>query len=200
MTASPPRRRNRNYDETHRALLEKAIELISQAGTEALSVAALARAAGMNRATVYYHFDGREAMLAAVRAWSSEQLARGFNPAVDRQERIAHIARFVLANPEIIKLWIDEFIAPGDMRSRYPDWDALVAGIARLFRAGEPGEDIDAEVYCTLLLTGAFIGPRVFHQAVRPDLGIEDVVERFTREQERILRREGLLNAWGGAA
>src|SRR5690625_6402983 len=32
-------------------------------------------------------------------------------------------SRFVLENPELIKLWIDDFIAPGDIRDRYPLWD-----------------------------------------------------------------------------
>ncbi|MFT4026586.1 MAG: helix-turn-helix domain-containing protein [Novosphingobium sp.] len=180
-------RRNRAYAATHQALIEAAVGLISEKGVEALSVAALARCVGMDRGTVYYHFASREALLEAVGTWSAEQLSRGFAPAESRDSRIDFIARFVLDNPDLIKLWIDEFIAPGDIRERYPRWDDLVAG----FAAGDAG--IDAEVYSTYLLAGAIIGPRIFANSVRPDLSEEAIVERFRAEQQRMLERDGIV-------
>lgn len=179
-------RRNRAYAATHQALIEAAVALISEKGVEALSVAALARTVGMDRGTVYYHFANREALLEAVAAWSAEQLGRGFAPAESRESRIDFIARFVLDNPELIKLWIDDFIAPGDIRDRYPRWDDLVAG----FTGGDVA--IDAEVYSAYLLAGAIIGPRIFANSVRPDLDEDTVVERFRVEQQRMLRRDGI--------
>src|SRR5579863_5267173 len=131
--SSGPRRRNRNFEDTHRVLIEKAVELISESGADAVSVSALARATRINRSTVYYHFDSREALIAAVRNWSSEQLAKGVNPDASCRAGIDHIPSFVLRNPEIIKLWIDEYIAGGDIRQRYPQWDNLVAHIAKSF-------------------------------------------------------------------
>ena len=184
-------RRNRGYAATHQALIEGAVALISEKGVEALSVAALARSLGMDRGTVYYHFANREALLEAVSAWSSEQLARGFAPAESQDSRIDFISRFVLDNPDLIKLWIDEFIAPGDIRQRYPRWDDLVAGFSPGGSAAI-GEAIDAEVYGVCMLVAAFIGPRVFHNSVRPDLDEATVVERFRKEQQRMLRRDGV--------
>lgn len=179
-------RRNRAYAVTHQALIEAAVSLISEKGVEALSVAALARSVGMDRGTVYYHFANREALLEAVGAWSAEQLGRGFAPAESQDSRIDFIARFVLDNPELIKLWIDEFIAPGDIRDRYPRWDDLVAG----FAAG--GSIADPEVYATYLLAGAIIGPLIFASSVRPDLDEDAIVERFRVEQQRMLQRDGI--------
>lgn len=167
------------------------MRLISDHGVEALSVAALARAVSMNRATVYYHFASREALLEAVSAWSSEQLTRGFSASDSQQERIDFVARFVLDNPDLIKLWIEQFVAPGDIRDRYPKWDEFIAATART--RVEWGDEVDVEVYCTLMLAGAIIGPRVFRSSVRPDLTDDEVVERFRREQQRMLRLEGLL-------
>jgi len=190
------RRRNRNFDDTHRLLIETAVELISELGTEALSISAVARASKINRSTVYYHFESREALIDAVRAWSAEQIAHGFNPAVAQTERVGRIIAFVLANPEVTKLWIDEFIAEGDIRDRYPMWDPMVEGVARLFRDDSGEGAVDAEIFCTILLTGALIGPRVFRNSVRPDESLERVVERFTHEQMRLLRRYGLLSEW----
>ena len=186
-------RRNRAYAATHQALIEGAVRLISDKGVEALSIAGLSRALQINRTTVYYHFASREDLLEAVGAWSSEQLALGFSPAASQRERIDFIARFVLENPDLIKLWIDDFISPGDIRERYPKWDDLVAGIAASLGGVAGSPPVDAEVYCTLLLTGAIIGPRVFQASVRPDLDGDAIVERFRLEQQRMLARDALL-------
>lgn len=189
-------KRNRNFSETHQALIEKAVELVSLHGLDALSVSALARETGLNRSTLYYHFDGREALIEAVKAWSSQQLALGFNPKTDRRSRIDHITSFVLKNPEVIKLWIDDFIAPGNIRDRYPHWDELIHGLDRSMRAAYPHENPDAEVFSVILLTAAFIGPRVFKHSVRPDESDERIVERFVRETQRMLSHEAVLATW----
>jgi AcrR family transcriptional regulator len=190
-------RRNKSFAATHQALIEASVALISQKGVEALSVAGLARAVGMNRATVYYHFASREALLEAVRSWSSDQLTRGFAGSESQQERIDFVARFVLENPDLIKLWIEQFIAPGDIRSCYPKWDEFISASRahppRGTTGGTGSDEVDVEVYCTFLLAGAIIGPRVFRNSVRPDLSEEEVVERFRAEQQRMLRRDGLI-------
>lgn len=182
-------KRNRAYAATHQALIEAAARLISEKGIDALSIAGLARAVGMDRTTVYYHFASREALIEDAIAWSSEQLARGFETDVGQRERIDFITRFALDNPALIKLWIEQFISAGDIRDRYPKWDELVAGITKSL-----GPDVDAEVYCAFLLTGAIIGPRVFQLSVRPDLDEEAIVERFRTEQQRMLQRDALLH------
>lgn len=175
-------------------LIEASVRLISEKGVETLSVAGLARAVGMNRATVYYHFENREALLEAVSAWSSEQLTRGFEGSGSQRERIDFVARFVLENPDLIKLWIEQFIAPGDIRDRYPKWDEFVAASERTRLPAADGETaLDMEVYCTFLLAGAIIGPRVFLSSVRPDLSEDEVIARFRAEQQRMLRRDGLF-------
>lgn len=185
-------KRNKGFEATHEAVIAAAVRLISEKGVEALSMAAVARAAGINRTTLYYHFDDRDALIAAVRGWSGEQLAQGFTPQVPQRERIEHISRFVLENAELIKLWIEDFVAPGDIRTRYPQWDALVAGIERSM-AGHEGDPVDAEVYCVIMLTAAFIGPRVYKNSVQPDMPIEEVIARFRSEQQRVLRHDALV-------
>ncbi len=185
----PTQKRNRGYEETHRQLIETAVRLISEKGVEALSVAAVARAVGINRTTVYYHFENRDALLSAVKRWSSEQLAKGLSLAMPQQERMDFITRFVLDNPELLKLWIDDFISPGDIRDRYPFWDTLVEGFGQ--RTGE--QRIDPEVYAIILLTSAIIGPRVFRHSVEPGADTDRIVERFRNEFQRILKYDGLL-------
>lgn len=103
------------------------------------------------------------------------------------------VTRFVLQNPDLIKLWIDDFISTGDIRTRYPFWDALVEGMAATFAGRMPNEAVDVEVYCVILLTSAIVGPRVFKNSIDPSSDIETVVKRFRLEQQRLLRHDALI-------
>jgi AcrR family transcriptional regulator len=192
--AASAQRRNRGFEATHGELIEAAVRLVSDRGAEGLSISALARAAGVNRTTVYYHFQGREALIEAVKAWAAEQLGKAFQPIAPQQDRIDYVTRFVLENPELMRLWIEDFIAPGDVRRRYPYWDALVEGVRQ--REAEAGDEtFDAEVFCVILMTSALIGPRVFRNSVDPRQDIESVVRRFRREWQRSLKLSGLYAA-----
>jgi len=194
-TRRPVQRRNKGFDETHQEMIETAIRLISEKGVDSLSIAAIARAMGVNRTTVYYHFKSREALLDAVKIWSSGQLAKAMQIQSPQQERIDYISRFVLENPELIKLWIEDFVSVGDIRNSYPSWDTLVDGIQKRFAEEFPDEQVDAEVYCVIMLTSAIIGPRVFKNSVRPDADIETVVQRFRAEQQRMLKHDALIKS-----
>jgi AcrR family transcriptional regulator len=187
------RKRNRGFEETHQTLIETAVRLLSDKGVEALSVAALAREAGLNRTTVYYHFPNREAMVDAVKAWSTEQITRGMEVNAPQLDRMAAVNTFVLSNPELIKLWIDDFIAPGDVRSRYPRWDELVEGLGKSLSAKFPGEDIDAEVYAVMMLASAIIGPRILQNSVAQGEDPARISARFIAEHRRQLVRDGII-------
>lgn len=183
-------RRNRGFDDTHREMIATAVRLIAESGVEALSIAALARAMGINRTTVYYHFDTRESLIGAVKEWAAGELARGMDVGDNAHDRIGHISHFVLENPELIKLWIEDFVTGKDIRKSYSRWDELVSAMAARFTAS--GEEIDAEVYCVMLLSASIIGPRVFANSVNPGAKVADVVARFLQEEHRTLRRDGL--------
>lgn len=180
-------KRNKNFEETHQDMIETAVRLISEMGVEAVSIAALSRAMNINRTTVYYHFESRDELIVAVKGWSSAKLAEAFKSTRTLEERIDYITRFVLENPELIKLWIDDLITGNDIRACYPHWDAMVAGIREGFVTGE-GEHVDAEVYSVTLLTSAIIGPRVFKNSVCPDADTATVVARFRAERLRQLQ------------
>lgn len=181
-------RRNKGFDETHQELIETAVRLISERGTDALSITALAREMGINRTTVYYHFDSREALLAAVKHWAADQLAEGMNLDAGLTNRIEHITRFVLENPDLMKLWIDDFVSGTDIRESYSRWDDIVSGLQPLL-----GPENDAKVYCVMLLTAAFIGPRVYRNSINPTATIDEIVGKFVHEHQRVLCRDGLL-------
>ncbi len=186
-------RRNKGFEETHQELIETAVRLISERGADALSITTLAREMAINRTTVYYHFESREALLHAVASWATAQLAKGMDINLSQPERTAHISRFVLENPELIKLWIDGFISGTDIRDSYSCWDALVEPTRRRLAEANPGEEIDAEIYCVMLLAAAIIGPRVYRGSVNPAASVEAVVAKFVREHQRVLERDGLV-------
>lgn len=188
----PAQRRNKGFDETHRELIETALGLIAERGAEALSITALARAMGINRTTVYYHFESREALLHGVASWAAEQLATGMDFNLSRPERIGHVSRFVVENPELIRLWIDDFVSTSDIRDSYSCWDALVAGTRRRLAEQQRSAEIDAEVHCVMLLAASIIGPRVYRNSVNPAATDEEVVARFVAEHQRMLARDGL--------
>jgi AcrR family transcriptional regulator len=191
-TSPPEPRRNKGFEETHREMIDTAVRLISEKGADALSIAALSRAMGINRTTVYYHFDSREALLHAVTSWATEKLAKGIDVhAAPQPDRIGYISRFVLENPELIRLWINGFVDGGNVRDSYSPWDELVAGMTKSFK--ELGKDIDAEIYCVMLISAAIVGPRVFQRGIRPDEPIENIIGRFTKEHQRVLQRDGLI-------
>ncbi len=186
-------RRNRGFEATHKEMLETAVKLIADKGVEAVSIAALARAMGINRTTVYYHFESKEKLIEAVKAWSSAQLAGAFEPERPRHERMEHIYRFVLENPQLLKMWIDDALNDGDIRRLYPHWDELVQGMHQHFSGTKSAQVIDPEVFCINLLTTAFISPRIFKSSVCPEADNEAVIERFKAESLRVLEGLALL-------
>jgi AcrR family transcriptional regulator len=188
-------RRLKCFDETHQEMIETAVRLISEKGADALSISAVARELGINRTTVYYHFDSREALIKAVKDWSSAQLARAFSLHSPQHERIDYITRFVLENPELIKLWIEEVVSTGDIRNTYPCWDMLVEAVTGALGATGTTDDEtpDAEVLCVFLLTSTIIGPRIFRNRIAPGADDETIVRRFRQEQQRWLKQIGLL-------
>jgi AcrR family transcriptional regulator len=187
------RRRNRNFDETHRLLIEKAVELISAMGTEALSISALARESGINRSTVYYHFDSREELIAAVQDWSAEQISRGFSIDGGSRPRVVDAIRFVIANPEVMKLWIDEFISAGDIRDRFPLWDQLIADAAATSSSERGGEHVDPAALAAIVLAGGLVGARVYFNSASSGSPPDDAIERFARTHSWLLRLSGML-------
>jgi AcrR family transcriptional regulator len=159
--------RNRNFEDTHRLLIQQASEIITAQGAGAVSMAALARATGINRSTVYYHFDSRDGLLAAAQEWLSQQQVKvkGVDAHLSIWVGIDEISGFVQRNPDIIRVWIDEYIQDGNFRERYPQWDGLVAHIAQAFDELAPDESCDTAVHCALMLTSAVILPRLLTES-----------------------------------
>lgn len=186
-TKAASRERNNGFLQTHRQMIEAATRMIAEKGVDALSLAALARELNVNRTTLYYHFKNRDQLITEVKQWASQQLTVGLDFELSQQQRIEYITRFVLANSELIKLWIDDLLSGADIRQCYPAWDEFVARTRDSWSSPDGTPTLDAEVFCLNLLVSAFIAPGVFSKSVAPEAGIDTIVARFAAEHSRNL-------------
>ena len=166
--SSASKHRNRNYHDTHLLLIEKAGELISDSGADGVSLSVLSRITGINRSTIYYHFDTREQLMCAAQKWLRERLTEDGNSIASVWAGIDQISAYFKCNPEVIATWTDEYIAAAEVRQRYPQWDRLVAQIEAIFAELASDEPCDAEAYWALMLTSAFNVPRGSTNLVHP--------------------------------
>lgn len=191
-TAKSPEQRNRGYQKSHQQMLATAVRLISEQGLAALSLAGLARAMEVNRTTIYYHFEDRECLVSEVKAWASEQLAKGLDVHMPRVDRVDYITCFVLENPELIKLWLDDLLSGTNIAECYPVWAEFVASTDAVFKS--QGQTVDAEIFCLDLLISAIVTPLAFTKSVQPGLTREQLLSRFRAERLRNLALENLLD------
>ncbi|HET9737768.1 MAG TPA: TetR/AcrR family transcriptional regulator, partial [Solirubrobacteraceae bacterium] len=69
-----------DVDERRRRLLELGAELFSRHGYEELSMARIARAAGISKALLYHYFPSKQAYFAATLEQAAEELAQATEP------------------------------------------------------------------------------------------------------------------------
>ena len=186
LSSATDHRRNRNFAETHRQLIERAVAMVGNDGIDELSVATLARDAGMNRSTVYYHFDSREALLAEVKHWVATRLSEMLTAPGDPATRLEMVITFVLARPVLIQLWLMDMISGGDINRQFPRWTALVGMLeGGLRKAGLDGvgqmDTAEAEVWATVLVSSAIMAPRLFIYSVRRHEDKARVAQRFAQ-------------------
>lgn len=177
-------RRNRNFAETHRQLIERAVSLIGSDGVDVLSVSSLARDAGMNRSTVYYHFESREALLLAIKEWVGMRLSEAMLGIGDPAARLERSLEFALGHPAVVHLWVMDLIEDGPIEEKLPFWGVLVDAFQRGQGLMEPGAEArmpraDAEVLALALLSTVLMGTRVYKAAVRPQDSTPVIARRF---------------------
>lgn len=183
-----PQRRNRPSERRRRDIIEGAVRFLAQHGDAALSIAALASDLGMNRAIIYYHFSGREALLDAIVDWSCEQLSATYTPLTGEAMTDQALPDLVLNNTGLLRLWTDRLIGSDDIRQSYPDWAELVSGLALRMKSAFPDRQLDAEVLAMILLLGTILGPRAF-RSVDPESPFGVITERFRQELNRLIGR-----------
>jgi AcrR family transcriptional regulator len=195
---SPTRRprRKRDPQSTREAILEAARQQLSQDGKEGVSVAQVAKRAGVNRGTAYQHFQTREQLIEATAVWVSDKLYRSVfgDPAVARTQPIEsidvaalyeHLAEFAMENPEIGRVWLFELLS-SRRPTNDPFWQQYVSNFERFAKSSLAQPGIDAEVVSVLLLAGAFLWPVWARSHARSAKERQQMSKRLTREVLRL--------------
>ena len=170
--------------------------LIGRDGAEALTVSALAKDARMNRSTVYYHFESREALLTAAKEWFGARLGEMMVAPGDSQVWLEKAVHFSLTNSGLMHEWIMDLVSLAPINRNFPRWEDLVELASRsphVARAeegkgGPAANRQDAEVWATVMLAAVLMAPRVFRTGVRPDEGDADVARHYAAVLRRMLQ------------
>lgn len=188
-------RRTERSRDTKEAILEAAAKVLSNQGYEATSLELVASTAGVTKGTVYYHFDSKEAIYAAVLIrYISDAARRAEEAEVSSDDPVEALARIV-----------DEAIADTmDVSKRYIHYQEIVRvredirsvvrevqrsyenTIARVIGAGQArGYVIDGEPkLLAMLLIGAIGRTARWYQSdgpVAPD-EFAQLIKRFLLE------------------
>ena len=84
MVVEVPNRRSKRSLRTREAILDAAGKVLAEHGYEATSLDLIAAEAGVTKATIYYHFDAKESIYAAVVLRYLQRAFDSLNAAVDR--------------------------------------------------------------------------------------------------------------------
>ena len=144
-------------------------------GLERLSVAAVARIVGISRTAAYYYFPDRDALVRAIREWSSERVAEGFG-GDDPISNIERISQFSLQHPDAAKLFMEDLTSTSRIRDLVPGWDSVVEAVKAPPHAKD---DTEAEVLAVIMLVASIIGPQIYRLGVRPNETAESIARQF---------------------
>jgi AcrR family transcriptional regulator len=183
-------KRIRNPVRTRAKLLQAAIDLVGENGTEGLSLKEAARRANVSRGVAYMHFDDRDQMLSEAKKWISERLQEGvkrFDRGASLHDRTFYTTKLVLDNPEASKLMIADALAGKDLDPHHPLYKLVSKMLKQHTITGGARADIDLEIMTYIMLgsiaTTVMLGAQ--HQAT----DMTELAERFTNQWNRILRQ-----------
>ena len=160
------------------AILEAAATVLAERGEQA-SMADVAAAAGMARATVYRYFPNREALFEALGQLAveeaGERLQAGRLDEVEVQEAFARAVRALVAVGDSFVVVSRESARPDPAAFERHVASPLRKLIERAQSLGEVRDDLPAS-----WLMESLIGIVVSGLRMRPSLGVEDTVEGIT--------------------
>ena len=153
-------------------ILEAAIPLFAEAGFNGVPMRTIARAAGINAATIYHHFQDKQTLYIAAMAHAfarrSEMLSAALTTDASPEQRLirfaAALCELVHGDPDFGKLIQREILAGDDERLRllagqiFQDFFTLLLGLCREIGPG----------YDPNMLAVSIIGLVVYHYQVSP--------------------------------
>lgn len=127
---------NYHHGDLHSSLLQAAMELITEAGIDGLSMRKLADRVGVSRTAPYHHFRDKQALLSALALQGFSEYSQQIDAVMtdsnlDAEQRLTAFVRtylrFALDNPQAYNLMFGQAV----------------------WKSGQPSEALHAEAYAT---------------------------------------------------
>jgi AcrR family transcriptional regulator len=169
---TPPRRRGRPRSESaHRALLEATLREFVARGYEAMSLEAIAAAAGVSKLTLYRHWESKLALVRELLQSVSDETPIEDQGSLEENLRVllreAYQASITSLAGQIIPRLVEEVASHPELLEVYqkeilrPRLERLKVLIARAHERGELREDLPFPI-----LADMFAGPIFYHLTV----------------------------------
>ena len=192
----PPRRNNTDPASTRRDILQAALEVLAKDGPESLSVAEVARKAGVNRGTAYQHFPTREDLTHATASWVGERMYQAFygdfeavaeaNDVYPPDLAMERLSDFAMNNPELSRAWLfDVMSSQGSVTDKF--WQRYVEELGEFVRSGYGRDDIDVEVFAFITLASSLLWPIWVGAHARSNKARDKMQQRFVDEMLRLV-------------
>lgn len=161
--------------DTRSIIIERALELFSRRGFDAVGIQEVADAAALTKPTLYYHFGSKQGLLEAIVRLHGDRLAARFREAAEyRRDLVMNLQSlfrasldFALEQPSFWRLMLNLFAAPMDAPAYQTGSElrrSLLAVLEELFeRAGADHgnmrgrQKVYAETFLGLLETSALL-------------------------------------------
>jgi AcrR family transcriptional regulator len=190
------RRNNTDPESTRREILQAALEVLAKDGPESLSVAEVARRAGVNRGTAYQHFPTREDLAHATASWVSERIYDEFygdlealseeNEVYPADLALERLSDFAMNNPELSRAWLfDVMSTEGTVTDKF--WTKYVEELGEFAQSGFGRKDIDVEVLAFITLSSALLWPIWVGAHAKNPKARKKMQRRFVDEMLRLV-------------
>lgn len=139
----------------------------------------------MNRSTVYYHFESRDALLGEVKQWVGQRLSDLLMGEGNPAQKLSQVVAYVLTYPDVVALWVMDLVSGAPVRVNFPYWDLLLNALRHGPAVFNPiGAEGDAgppetEVWASVMLAVTLMAPRLYKFAVRPEEDLSSIAQRF---------------------
>ncbi len=170
--------------QSRKTLLAAARELLAEKGPEALTVAAVAKRAGLNRSTTYQHFKNRDELVAAVGNNFARELRELLREPRPFGEQIDFFVHYFHQRPDIARLWIFEL--PEEKQSQASGWAEYKGSLERLASSSMSQDGIDAEMLGVIGMTSALVWSLMSRQRSADEETARADTERFATELKRL--------------
>ncbi|WP_428310612.1 TetR family transcriptional regulator [Hydrocarboniphaga sp.] len=189
-------RRSPDPASTREAILQAARRCLAHDGPEGLSLAEVARIAGVNRGTAYQHFKTRDQLIAAAAVGVSEKLFQAvFGPAGATKDRKVgsvdvaalsdRLAGFAMDNPELCRAWLLNVLSsPEPARDLF--WREYRSSAERFDSTALSQDNVDTEVLSVITLAGVFLWPVWARAQYGATQDLAPLARRFAEESLRI--------------